>query len=110
MKDLTISTWKSIRQNADLIARVGEDSTISQIYLNLQGEANVVLNLTDLENESGERDLRLATGAFFMWELRKTNAHVERLLDCKIKAYGALQVPVPKVNDQGFVLHYARCS
>ena len=58
MKDLTISTWKSIRQKADPTARVGEDPTRSQIYLKLQGKANVVLNLTELENESGVRDLR----------------------------------------------------
>ena len=42
MKDLTISTWKSIRQMADPTARVGEDSTGSQIYLKLQEKANVV--------------------------------------------------------------------
>ena len=70
----------------------------------------MVLNLRDLEHESGIRDLRLATRAFFMRELRGTNSDTERLLDHEIGAYGALQIPVPKLSDQGFVLHYARCS
>ena len=45
-----------------------------------------------------------------MRELRGTNSDTERLLDHEIGAYGALQIPVPKLSDQGFVLHLARCS
>ena len=45
-----------------------------------------------------------------MRELRGTKSDTERLLDHKIVAYGALQIPVPKLSDQGFVLHHARCS
>ena len=69
-----------------------------------------MLNLQDLEHESGVRDLRLAMRAFFMQELRGTNSDTERLLDHEIGAYGALQISVPKLSDQGFVLHHARCS
>ena len=109
MKDLTISTWKSIKQKADLTVRFAKDPTGNQIYVRLQGKANVVLHLTDQKNESGVHDMRLATTASFMRELSKTNANVERLLDRKIRAYGALQVRVPKLNDQGFVIHVTRC-
>ena len=109
MKDLTISTWKPIRRKPNLTARVGEDPTVSQIYLKLQRKANVVLNLTVLENESSVHNLRGATRSFFTRELRETNTNVERLLDHEMRAYGAPQVPVPKLNDQGFVVHHARC-
>jgi len=78
--------------------------------LKLLGKNNLVLNLRDLEHESGVHDLRFATRAFFMRELKDTNSDTERLLDHEIGAYGALQIPVPKLSDKGFVLHHARCS
>ena len=110
MKDLTIRAWKSIRQQADTIACVGEQPTGSQVYLKLLGKTNLVLNLRDVEHKSGVRDLKLATRAFFMRKLRDTNSDTERLLDHDIGAYVALQIPVPMLSDQGFVLHHARCS
>ena len=69
----------------------------------------MVLNLRGLEHESGVRDLKLTTRAFFMRDLRGTNSDTERLLDHEIGAYGAPQIPVPPLSDQGFVLHHARC-
>ena len=99
MKDLTIRAWKSIRQQADTTACVGEKPTGSEVYLKLLGKTNLVLNLRDLEPESGVRDLRLATRAFFMREFRDTNSDTVRLLDHDIGAYGAPQIPVPKLSD-----------
>ena len=43
-----------------------------------------------------------------MGELKDMNSDTERLLDYEIGAYSALQIPVPKLSDKGFVLHYAR--
>ena len=66
MKDHTIRTWKSIRQQADTIACIKEKSTSSQVYLKLLGKTNLRLNLGDMEQESGVYQLRLAMRAFFM--------------------------------------------
>ena len=110
MKDLTICAWKSIRQQADTTACVGEKSTGNQVYLKLLGKNNLVLNLRDMEHESDVHDLRFATRAFFMRELKDTNSDTERPLDHEIGAYGALQIPVTKLSNKDFVLHHARCS
>ena len=110
MKDLTIRAWKSIQQQADTIACVREKPTGSQVYFKLLGKTNMVLNPRDLEHKSGVHDLRLAIRAFFIRELRGTNSDTERLFNHEIGAYGALQIPVPKLSDQGLVLHHARCS
>ena len=45
-----------------------------------------------------------------MRELRGINSDTERLLDHEIGAHGALQIPVPKLSDEGFVLHHGKCS
>ena len=99
MKDLTIRAWKSLQQQADTTTCVVAKPTGSQVYLKLLGKTKMVLNLQDLEHESGVRDLRLATRAFFMRELRGTNSDTDRLLDHEIGAYGALQILVPKLSD-----------
>ena len=78
--------------------------------MKLQGKTNVVLNLIELENESGVCGLRLATRAFFTGKYKDTNRDIERLLDCEIRAYGTLQVPVPRLSEPGFILHHAICS
>ena len=69
----------------------------------------MVFNVRDLKHVSSVRDLRLPTRAFFMRELRDTNSDKERLLVHEIGAYSALHIPVPKLSDQGSVLHHARC-
>ena len=73
------------------------------------GKKNLLLNLRDLEHESSVHDLRFAKRAFFMKELKDTNSDTKRLLDHEIGAYGALQIPVPKLSDKCFILHHARC-
>ena len=78
--------------------------------MKLLGKNNLVLNLRDLEHESGVHDLRFATRAFCIQELKDTNSDTERLLDYEIGAYSTLQILVPKLSDKGFVLHYNRCS
>ena len=45
MNDLTICAWKSIRQQVDTTACVGEKATERQVYLNLLAKTNMVLNL-----------------------------------------------------------------
>ena len=107
---ITICAWKSIRQQADTIACIGEKPTGNQVYLKLLGKNNLVLNLRDLKYESGVHNLRFATRVLIMRELKDMNSDTERLLDNEIGAYDALQIPVLKLSDRAFVLYHARFS
>ena len=69
--------------------------------------SGIVSNLNDLEQEAGLKNLESATRAFFTQEL---NSDVTRLLKEEIRAYNGLQIPVPKLSGQGFVIHYGRCK
>ena len=79
------------------------------MFLKLKGKisSGIVSNLNDLEQEAGLRNLESATRAFFTQEL---NSDVTRLLKEEIRAYSGLQIPVPKLSGQGFVIHHARCK
>lgn len=43
-----------------------------------------------------------------MPELMETIANLQRQLDCKMRDYDDVQVPVSKLNNQGFVVRHAR--
>ena len=78
--------------------------------MKLKGKIDLVSNLTDLEHEIGLGDLRLARHTFWTKELKGTNADPESILDYGIVAYISLQIPVPSLNGQDFILHIARCT
>ena len=90
----------------DTIACVGEKPIRNQVYVNLLGKNNLLLNQRELEYESSVYNLRFAIGVFFLLELKDTNFKTERQLDNKIGAYGALHIPVQKLSDKGLVLHH----
>jgi hypothetical protein len=108
MKDLTIEAWERVR-NETLNVGIQPDS---QRYLKLQGKVDldIVSNLEGLERVICLCDVRLATRAFFVRELRGTNSDIERLLRCGIRAYHSLEIPVPKLGGDGFILHHVRCT
>jgi len=82
------------------------------MYLKLQGKLDfgTVSNLGDLERVTGLCDLVLVTSAFMRGELRYSEVSISRVLSAGIRAYKALEIPMPKLNREGFVVHHARCT
>ena len=78
--------------------------------MKLKGKIDLLSNPIDLEHETGLGDIRLASHAFWMKELKGTNADPESILDYVIGAYTSLQIPVPSLNVQDFILHISRCT
>ena len=109
MKDLAIKTWSDIRQGTSPTLGVGMQSTKGQTFLKLKGkiDSSIVSNLVDLGQEAGLKDLQSAMRAFLTREL---NSDVTSLLNGGIRAYRALEIPVPKLSGQGFVIHNVRCT
>ena len=112
MKDMTISTWTQIKKDGNLTQSVGKQPTINQVYIKLQGKIDLgtVSTLADLEVVAGLCDLKVATRVFLTRELKGANSDVMSLLAQGIRGYRSLQIPVPKLNGHGFVLHHARCT
>jgi hypothetical protein len=110
MRDLTIQTW--MRERTEGTAGVGKAAKQEQVYLKLRGkiEFGVVGSLTDLGSATAVGDLELATREFLTRDVRFANSEVERLLKGEIRAYKALEIPVPKLSGKEFVVHYARCT
>ena len=106
MKDLTIKAWKQTRAGGEPTGGVG------QLYFKLREKIKlgIVGNLVDLESATALGDLALATRVFLMRDVRCTNSDVRRLLEGDIRAYKALEIPVPKLSGKGFVVHHARCT
>ncbi|KAF8427419.1 hypothetical protein EV426DRAFT_589943 [Tirmania nivea] len=59
---------------------------------------------------AGLSNLKLATRGFLTRELKGADSDAVRLLDRDVRAYCALQIPVPNFSGQGFVMHIARCT
>jgi hypothetical protein len=110
MKDLTIDVWNRIRQGEDPTADVGMGLQ-TQMYFRLLSKIDLgeVSNLEDLELRTGLCGLKLATETFLGQELQGSSADIARLSDT-IRAYQALEIPVPGFNGEGFVIHRARCT
>ena len=70
----------------------------------------MVLNVTDLENESGVGDLRLPHGHFSCRNSGKQMPTWKGYYSCIISVSICLQVSVSKLNANCFVVHYASCS
>jgi len=50
----------------------------------------------------------LVTSAFLRGELGYSKVSISRVLSAGIRAYEALEIPMPKLNGKDFVVHYAR--
>ena len=74
------------------------------VYLKVQRKIDLLSNFIDLESETGLCDLRLASHAFWMKELKWTNKDPESILDYVIGAYTSLQIPVTSLNKQDLIL------
>ena len=112
MKDLTIAAWTRIREEGNATQGVRKQSLEGQTFLKLQWklELETVSSLEDLERTFGIGGVKFAMRSFLIQEFRGTNSDALRLLDCKIRAYRCLEIPVPKLNGEGFVLHHVRCT
>jgi hypothetical protein len=110
MKDLTIDVWTQIREQGDLTLDVGKDATEAPVYLKLKGkiEWGLVSSLENLEQVSGLTGLVQATETFLQRE-DKGKDDGNRIVQ-EIRAYRALQIPVPKFSGKGFIMHNARCT
>jgi len=112
MKDLTIKTWNRVREEGELTEDVGKKAAQLQVYLKLRGkiELGVVGNLAELEGAMALGDVVLATWVFLTRDGRCTYYDVQLLLEGGIKAYTSLEIPLPRLSRQGFVVHHARCT
>ena len=112
MKDLTIAAWNRVRQEQDASQDVRIQTPEGQTFLKLQGKlsSEIVSNLEELERTMGLPGVKLATMSFLTREFRGTNYDPLRLIDCRIRAYRCLEVPVPKLSGEGFVIHNVRCT
>jgi len=111
MKDLTISACRSIRETEQPTRDVGSSPEEGRVYLRIQSKIDLgmVSNLEDLERKAGLCDLKLATRVF-LTRGPGTDSDAVRLVDWDIRAYGALQIPVPNLSGRGFVIYIARCT
>jgi len=110
MKDLAIDIWNWIRQGEDPTADVGMGPQ-TQMYMRQQSKIDLreVSNLEDLELRIGLCDLKLPMETFLGQELQGSSADIARLSDT-IQAYQALEIPVPRFNGEGFVIHRVQCT
>jgi len=70
----------------------------------------VVGNLAELESAMALGDVVLATRVFVTRDVRCTYSDAQRLLEVGIRAYTSLEIPVPRLGGQGFIVHYTRCT
>jgi len=112
MKDLPIKAWAEAKETGNPTQHVGKRAQVVPMYLKLQGKLDfgTVSNLGDLERVTGLCDLVLATRTFLRGELGYSEVSISRVLSAGIRAYEALEIPVPKLNGEGFVVHHARCT
>jgi len=112
MKDLTVSAWTRIRELEHQTPNTGIRLEKDQVYLRLQGKIDLgtVSSLGDLERVTGLDNLKLAMRVYLTCELQETDCHPEELLNQDIRAYCALQIPVPNFSGEGDVFHIARCT
>jgi len=112
MKDLTIKAWAEAKKTGNATHHVGKRAQVVPMYLQIQGKLNfrTVSNLGDLEQVTGLCDLVLATSAFLRGELGYSEVSISRVLSAGIRAYEVLEISVPKLNGEGFVVHNARCT
>ncbi|KAF8440641.1 hypothetical protein BGX38DRAFT_1205503 [Terfezia claveryi] len=87
-------------------------TTRRQVYLKLRGkiEFGRVGNIAELEHTTAVGDLTLATQIFLTRDVKCTDSDIQRLLEGNIRAYKTLDIPVPKLSGNGFVVHHARCT
>jgi len=107
MKDLTVDVWTRIREQGNLTAEVGKDTTKAQVHLKLKGkiEWGLISSLENLEQASGLTGLVQATETFLQREVKSGSTLVQ-----EIWAYRALQILVPKFSGKGFIVHNVRCT
>ena len=112
MKDLPIKAWAEAKETGNPTQHVGKRAQVVPMYLKLQGKLDfgTVSNLGDLERVTGLCDLVLATRTFLRGELGYSEVSISRVLSAGIRAYEALEIPVPKLNGEGFVVYHARCT
>jgi len=81
------------------------------MYLRLQSKIDLreVSNLEDLTLRTGLCSLKLGTEIFLGQELQRSSADITRLSDM-IGAYQVLEIPVPRFNGEGCVIHRAQCT
>ena len=66
-------------------------------------------NLRDLEQVTGVCDITLAPRTFLRQEILDDIDKTE-LLSWEVRGYQVLEIPLPKFNGEGFVIHNARCA
>ena len=112
MKDLTISAWTRIRKLEHQTPNTGIRLEEDQVYLRLQGKIDLgtVSSLGDLKRVTGLDNLKLATRVHLTYKLQGIDCYTEELLNRDIRAYCALQIPVPNFSREGVVLYIARCT
>ncbi|KAF8473800.1 hypothetical protein BDZ91DRAFT_845281 [Kalaharituber pfeilii] len=83
----------------------------SPLFMKLMGKVNPekIYSLKLIAEEYQLADLVSATRAYLQ-ELIQTDSDIERLLSGPAELFTALQIPVPDLSDNGFILHHIRCT